>query len=288
MYLCLAVMGVGIIGFCICKSRNYREWQKSSLVCIGIAVLALFVGITEQENDLLDENGYLNRSPVGEGVYDVELVLGMEGREERSFLVNVPEQLLTTEEERYYLESALVELENEFRDEEGSLKKITGKYEIRETYQNGIVHATWDFSNPKLVESDGTINEEMLSAECEEVYVTVTLTCGESQLLHTMGTIVCEREKSEEEILEEKIYAIIQEDGKKKGTTILQLPQEVNGLSLAWKTKKSQLPQQILFLGILIAVLLPELEREKQREQKKKREEQLLCEYPEMVNKLTL
>lgn len=288
MYVCLIVMGIGSIGFCICVKKKCKEWQKSFLTCIGVGVLALLASVTQKDIMLSDEGTSLIRRPVGEGEYEAELILDVEEKGERSFLVNVPEQSLTQEEEMKYLQAAINELEEEFNDENSSAEKISGRLKIRETYQNGIVSAVWDFSNSDLVGADGTINEDILTVDGEAVYVTATLTCGNSKLLHTMMVYLYPREKSEEEILDEKIYGIILENSKNTGTEILRLPQEVEGQTLSWKSKESQIPQQILFLGIIIALLLPELEHEKQREQKKKREEQLLRGYPEMVNKLTL
>lgn len=288
MYFCLGVMGIGVIGFCVCKRKNYKEWQKSFLVCIGIGILALAAGYSEKESSLLQDDSYLIRRPVGEGAYEAEVILQIEQKEDKSFHINVPEQLLTVEEEKQYLDAAIVELEEEFKGDNQSLEKICGQLVLRETYQNGMVSALWDFSIPGLVKSDGTIDGEAFENDGEKVNVTITLTCGNSKVLHSLVFYVYHEVKNEDELLDEKINAIILENGKKEGTDVLQLPKEVEGHTLSWKVEESKLPQQILFLGILVAILLPELEREKLREQKKKREEQLLQEYPEMVNKLTL
>lgn len=288
MAFCLVVMGIGLIGFWVCKKTNRKEWQKSFLFCMGVAVLAFIVGMSEKEEGVLHEGRYLIRHPAGGGAYEAELILGIEQMEERSFHIQVPEQLLTAEEEMQYLEAAIDELEKEVKGENSSLDKIYGHLKIRETYQHGMVSAVWNFSNPELVQRDGLINEEALMMDGEEVYATITLTCRERSLLHCIGFKVYRREKSEDEILNEKIQAIILENGANVGTEFLQLPQEVEGHSLSWKTVETKTSQQILWLGILVSLLLPELERERLREQKKKREEELLQGYPEMVNKLTI
>lgn len=286
MYVLLVI--IGIIGFCFCKKKKYKAWKKSFLVCISVAVLAWAVEISEKENVILDEKGGLVRRPIGEGEYVAELILEVEEQSQKSFHVNVPEQLPTSTEEMEYLKAAVNEIEEEFKKEYPSFPKVSGRLKIRQNYQNDMVSATWDFSNSDLVEIDGVINEDFLVSDSEELYITITLTCGESKLLHIIPVSVYPKEKSKEEMLEEKINAIITERSKDTGTEILKLPHEVEGSRLSWRVKESQLPQQILLLGIIVAFLMPELEREKQREQKKKREEQLLQEYPEMVNKLTL
>ena len=286
MYVC--VVAVGIVGFCFCKKKKCKEWEKSFLLCIGVAVLSMGIGISEKENAVLNESGWLARRPVGEGEYVAELILEVDEQSPRTFQIKVPEQLMTSKEEMEYLIAAIDELEKEIKVENSSFPKVSDRLKIRDSYQNGMVGAVWEVSKPDLVHMDGTINEDALLLDGEELYVTVTLTCGDSKLLHTMVVSLYHKAKSEEEILEEKIYSIISTGNKETGTEILKLPQEVEGHTLSWRIKESSLSKQILLLGIVIAVLLPELEHEKMREQKKKREEQLLLEYPEMVNKLIL
>ena len=286
MYGCFTI--VGIVGFCICKKKKYQEWQKSFLLCIGIAVLAWGIEISEIKNGVIVENGFLIRRPVGEGEYETELILKVGEQKERKFQVNVPEQLLTSEEEMNYLRAAVEELETVLKEENSAFPQIREVLKKREQYQNNMVTAVWEFSNPDLINMDGRINEDAIVIEGEALNVRVTLTCGSSKVLHTMVVNVYHKEKSKEEILDEKINEIILENSKESGTKVLSLPQEVENQTLQWKAQDSQLPGQIFLLGIMIALLLPALESEKQHEKKKKREEQLLREYPEMVNKLTL
>ena len=63
---------------------------------------------------------------------------------------------------------------------------------------------------------------------------------------------------------------------------------EVNGHTLDWKNKESNLPIQLFLLGMVIVCLLPVLEKEREKEAKEKRQAQLMREYSEMVNKLAL
>lgn len=288
MALCITVLVIGFVGYVICKMKSRADLQKSFLVCIASAVLALIAGYMEQEETVLSENKYLIRQEMGAGDYDVELVLNAEDMEERSFQITVPEQRLTEAEELMYLEEAISEIEGEFKGENTSLEEIREYVEIRESYQNNVVNAKWDFSNTGLIRENGLIDEAALTMEGEEVCATVTLTCGESRLLYSFYFTVFSREKTEEEKLDEKIYAFISEDAENAGTKVLQLPTEVEGRTLSWEIPETILPAQILLLGTIVAALFPELEREKLRERKKKRDEQLMREYPEMVNKMTL
>lgn len=288
MIPCVVVLLAGLTGFLAGTRKQHVMIKKVSLICIVVAVAALLAGYMEQSDLILQDGRYLLRQEVGEGSYEAEILLEAEGMEAQSFLVNVPAQTLTEDEECAYLNAALAEIEAEFKGKNLSLNEVRGKVEIRDSYQNGIVNAQWEFSNYRLFEEDGRIVESALTEEGEEVSATVTLTCEESCLMQTFFFRVFREEKGEEEEFFEKIYAIISENSKPDGTAILALPEEVEGRALSWKNKESAISVQILFLGLLVALLVPELEREREKERKKKRENALLREYPEMVNKLTL
>ena len=288
MILSMIVLIIGTVGFILGKKHRCVGLQKSFLVCIATAVIALATWNMESKESLISENAQLLRPEPGEGDYEAELVLDVEDMGEYSFVITVPEQHFTREEELFYLEAAVKEIEISFKGENTSLEKIREKVEISETYQNGRVNAEWNFSNARLIDEHGKINDAVLTEEGEDICATVMLTCGNSKLSHSFYFSVFSSEKSEKEKLDEKIYAYISEAGKNEKTKILQLPTEMEGRALSWENKESFLSAKILFLGVVVAVLLPELERERIREQKKKREEQLLREYPEMISKLTL
>lgn len=288
MIPCVVVLLVSVLGLIVCIRKKHIEMKKALLVCIAASVIAMLAGYMESKNVVLNEAGYLLRQESGSGSYEAEILLEVEGMEAQTFIVNVPEQTFSEAEETAYLEAAIEEIEEEFKGENSSLEEIRHRVVIRNNYQEGLVTAEWNFSNSKLFEEDGDIIESALAEDGEEVCALVTLQCGESSFMQTFYFKVFREEKSEEEELYEKINAIISENSKAEGTEILALPKEVEGRTLSWKNKESAISVQILFLGLLVAFLIPEIEKEREKEQKKKREARLLQSYLEMVNKLTL
>ena len=263
--------------------------QGKTVIVIGVvfSVMGFLVG-SLQEESVLQESHYLLRREKGAGDYEAELKVKIEGMEEEILLVSVPEQSLTAEEELNYLEAAVAEIETEFVAECGSAKEVRGTVPLRTGYQSGRVDAEWSFSNPRLVTEQGIIVESVLKVEREHVKAEVLLTCEDSSLSHEFYFTVCRRERSEEEILYGKINDIISKNGKTEGTEKLLLPTTVEGRTVSWEVKEENLTLQILLLGGIVLLFLPALNRQKQREQEAAREEQLLREYPEMVNKLAL
>lgn len=290
MIPCIVVFVISVLGLLISRLGKYKKEQLYHMLLLSAAVslFAMLAGYLEHKDMALKEGGYLLRQEAGTGTYETELLLQAAGMDEQSFVINVPERILTEAEEAAYLQAALEEIEEEFKGENASLEEIREQVIIRDLYQNGFVSAEWEFSNYRLFEEDGVIIENALTEEGEVVLAAVALKCGSSRLIQSFSLQVYSKKKSEEEAFLEKIYALIAENGKAEGTEWLMLPQEVEGRTLVWKEKSSHRSIQILFLGLFVVLLIPKLEKEREKEQKEKREEALLREYPEMVNKLSL
>lgn len=265
-----------------------RQKKKMVLLSAGVLLLSVVLWWAERNETILSEDVSLLRGENGTGEYEVELILEIDETENTEWIVTVPEQRLTKEQEEAFLSGAIAEIEVEFAGENESLENVKDKVNIRSEYQDGKVIAEWEFSNHRLITESGFINENAMEAESEMVESKVYLTCEDSKLIYEFYFIVCKQEKSEEELFYEKLNQFISENGTAEGTEFLRLPTELEGHSLVWKDKESHLPLQILALGMVVVMLLPALEAEREKEARKKRAEQLMREYPEVVNKLAL
>lgn len=270
------------------QMKRQENRKKTMLAVIVVLLLTGIVWWTEKEKEVLNEEGYLARQEKGSGAYEAKLMLVIDETEETEMLVVIPEQFLTPKEEELLLAKAVDEIEMEFAGENASLENVTGSVFIRQEYQDGNVSAEWEFSNHRLVAEDGSIVEEAMTADSEMVEAKVYLTCEDSKVIHEFNFMVYKQRKSEEEQFYEKLNQLISESGKAEGTEFLWLPTDLEGHSLVWKNEKSHLPLQVFLLGMLVVLLLPALEAEREKEAKQKREEQLSHEYPDLVNKLAL
>ena len=107
-----------------------------------------------------------------------------------AYMVHVPEQELTKQEEQAYLRAAEEELVEEFPGDNESVNCIRDAVVIREEYQEGHVEAEWSFDNYRLIESrTGRIVGEP-DEEGELVNVQVTLTCGKSRCVQEFSGIL--------------------------------------------------------------------------------------------------
>jgi len=263
--------------------------RKKFIIGVGVVFLVTFlVWYTKGEEGFIAEEGHLLRPQKGEGEYDAELILEIDGKEEVEWTVTVPEQHLTTFQEEQYLSYAIEEIQQTFPGENNSLDAIRGSVDVRTSYQEGRVLAEWKFDNSGLITEDGFIEETVIVGETEEVSATVYLTCEDSSLIYEFYFTICKQGRGKEEVFYEKIKQQIFESCEAEGTEYLQLPTYLEGHELVWKDKKSYLPLQVFSLGMVIVALLPAIEKEREKEAREKRKAQLMREYPDMVNKLAL
>ena len=177
--------------------------KKKKMIIAALIVTALTLLVWakgEKEGQLIEEN-QLPRQKTGEGTYEAELVLEIEGEAATEILISVPEQRLTTEEEELFLQEAVKEIEAGFAGKNTSLEAVSTKVEIFENYCEGMVQAGWEFSKPELVKADGSILQDKMEADREEVKANVYLTCEDSNLIYEFYFCIYRQEKSEKELM---------------------------------------------------------------------------------------
>lgn len=289
MILCgLVLMIVGLVW--IWKRRTLSEGQKRILgVVVAAALLGGAAGIAGSRNTALLEGNLLARRENGEGSYEMELKLYEEGdKEEVLYLVEVPEQRLTVEEERAYLAAAREEMEREFPGSNASINHIGERVEIRDSYQDGKVEAEWNFDNYKIMDYEGNVIAEELPEEGTLVRARVTFCCGTSSSMEEFYFQVFPNVPDERTAFRQQLEKTIAAQGEKRGEEYLKLPDAVGNHALKWEEKRDYTPEKILIFGGVLAAFIPLVERSRQQEQIKKRNRLLEIEYPDLVSKMAL
>lgn len=289
MVLCGVVFAAAVLLWLFGRKRLPENQTKILLVLSVAAALGLAAGAAERAGGILQEEGTLFRNGAGEGDYEETLQLDAgDLLENYDYTVTVPEQVLTEAEEKKLLEQAKAEIEAEFLGENKTFADVQKKVEVRENYQGELVKAVWEFDKAEVVDYNGEIIAEELPQEGILVQAAVKLTCGASGCCYEFLFLVKPLVLTEREQLLKEISDYLTAQAAKPGEEKLALPESIGGERLRWSEKEEHLPEKILALGFVIAAALPLIGVSKRQEAKKKREEQLLMEYPDMVSKLAL
>ena len=256
---------------------------------IGIIVVTLLLAglslLAERQEGT--QNYSLERNPSGEGDYETEMTLVVEGIGEIPYTVTVPEQKLTPQQEKELIAAAKKELAEEFPGDNESVNVIRGAVRIRDSYQNGQITAVWSFDDG-VVDDDGVIVATDIPKEGQLVQASVELQCGETTEWEEFYFRIYKAAQNEKEALLEELGQELAEQQKVRGSASIELPESLGQYHLKWNRKKSYTAVEILFLGIVAAALVPVAERSQKREQEKKRQSRMELEYPDIVSKMAL
>lgn len=289
MVLCSVITAAAAVFFVLRRKKLSVTARKGFFVFLIMALFGVMLGIQEKQNPVLIDGTKIKRNETGKGYYQEELDVSVENLiEGYSYPVEIPEQALTSEEEQAYLKAAEHEIEEEFVGENESVNCIRGKVVISDTYQDGHVYAEWHFDSYDVIDGEGKIQSDELTKQGELVEASVSLSCGDSMSEYRFQFRVYPDILTEQERVLKILSDFLEQEKVKKGEEYLSLPGEVMGYSVSWAKKGEHLPEKMLLLGIIAAVLIPLSEHKREQDRQKKREQQLLLEYPAMVSKLSL
>lgn len=289
MILCAGVLVLSLFLWIVCRKKMSEEKRKILGVIMAAALLGSLEGIAKSKSPVLLEENRLKRHVNGNGNYEVDLGLTVdEKKEEISYHIEVPEQVLTRAEEQAYLDAAAKELEEEFPGNNPSVNCIRERVVIRDNYQGGKVDAVWNFDNYRIMDTMGNVIAAELKDEGELVRARVELSCGTSERVEEFYFRVFPRILDEEERFFAQLEKTIAKQGQATGEEYLQLPDSIGDHRLYWKEKRDHTPEKILIFGGILAGFIPAISRSRQQEQQKRRTCLLELEYPDMVSKLAL
>jgi hypothetical protein len=264
---------------------------KKQMIEIGIVFILLIVGaaymdFTEHE---LGSDGELSRNAYGEGSREVDLILNADTvLDDYHYTVTVEEVGVTESEARELLEEARKEIDATFTSEGQTLDHVTEKVYMKDSYVDGKVTADWYLGSYAYVGIDGNTIEDAIPADGALVSAEVELSCGNYQENYSFSFMVYPRELSEVEQLIRDIDSDVSGQQSKEGEETIKLPESVNGVTLGWTESGEHLTLKVILLEALILVLLPMLSRSREKETAKKRQDELMLYYPDMVSKFNV
>ena len=266
-----------------------RKYQNSLKIFAVFCVLGILIIIKESNQDIITENQTLARNEAGMGEVTKHLDLSIpELEEETEYTITVPEQLLTESERNAAFAQAEQEIRESFPGENASADRIIRPVVMKKSLVDGLITAEWLFDDYDVMNSDGTIQEEALSPEGTVVTATVTMDYNGYEEIYEFPFCVYPRELTEKERVYHAIDDYFTAESEKTGKTELTLPDEAAGKTLYWKNQKKHTGFLFIALGVIAAVLIEASARQKEAEKRKERQKLLMCDYPELVNKLSL
>lgn len=289
------------------KSENILKlyWcSKLSLVVMILVifqVLSIFGQIQSKSNTKIEEGKYLKRPTYGEGSDVVELYVALEDTEEVRSEGKKPkiqiEDIKIMIKERGYTRD---ELDNAFENATNYLKVavlgnnrspdyITDNLKFIKVIPGTSITVDWKIDDISLIHSDGRINNEDIPPEGKETKVKAILIYQQEQLLLEMKFKIMPREYTTEATLLKKLEQEIDNYSvKTEQENRMELPVKIDGYRLIWEEKKKNIGVTMLIMGLFTAILSWFYGDRAMAREMSRRKEQMLIDYPEIINKFTL
>ena len=272
------------------KKQSGTYWQKKYIitVIIGIAaaVVLIALAVASGGRDDYEYISELVRPDSGEILYELEVI---QGESIDELQVYVGGRVLTDEELEQVFAQAEKLLEERFLGENEGMDMIENPVNLINTLPEYDMQVRWYIEDREVIDYWGNIYQG-----------------NEEKTTTVIATLVYEKEageeKSREYIYEPKvspyserqlhnmeikeIFDTADADSANRDSVIL--PQSYNGRKLQYRIKKkNEVFRFILIIPLIIAVVIIE-KRSMQAGRKKKLQEELTREYPEIISKLSL
>jgi hypothetical protein len=278
-----------------------------SRVALIIAIFILFdllslLGQISSEGELnLLENKYLVRPDYGEG--NAEVALDVTARQTKSnepndeldifrfpdVIINVKERMHTQEEMEAVFKEAIRYLEEDLLGDNASKELIYSNLNFSEEIPGTSITVEWKPEDSNLIMSDGTVSNEEVATEGINTTVKMVLSYYDQKVEHNVYLRIMPKLLSEEDILIKKLEDAVMAAAKdSKVESQLELPLTLDNYHISWQEKEGNNGLSLLLLGIFIAILVWIIVDKELEKQLKKRKEQMLLDYPEIINKFTL
>ncbi len=269
------------------------------LILFLFDVIALVSYVNSFNDSVLLNGKYLMRPDSGEGSTRVQLGVTMEqptseddNRNENKYqevVIDVEEKAYTSKEIEDVFEKAFSYLEKEVLGTNQSRDAIDSKLSFCSGVPGTGITVDWDPIDTELIQSDGTINNEGIKQEGIDTVVTVTLTYHNIQSKKNMNFKVMPKRYSEEEILGDRLNEELDKaSDETAGEMFLELPDTLDDYHLSWSDKEKNHTANIMLLGIMIAIVVWLTGRKELEKKMRLRAEEMLIDYPEIINKFTL
>lgn len=273
-----------------CKDDKNRCLKFSVVAAILIlGLILLMLDYWKSVNELSDG---IRRNSYGEGTKELNLEVKVNNSTRDEIEVSVSERMYEGDEVEEMFERCIKRMETEILGENTSLDYVVSDLNLMKQLQGEPVEISWELDDYSVMNIYGEIEEEDTVSEGTLVNLTAVITYTqnqEEQMMYECAVMIYPEKLTKEEQVRKKIEEEIQQiDISTQTKETLLLPDTVDGKDLKYFVKMDERGIVLIIMSIVIGVLLYILELQNQGKELQKQRKQMLLDYPEILNKLTL
>lgn len=272
------------------EMHDHFQVKKLAVVfmIIGIGIVsAVCLYLSSRMEGRLAEGMCLFRNEWDAGDYSVTLIAETE-KWSRKIPFLVETRKLSEQETDILQKKLYTQLPEWIKGENADLDHVASNLHFPAFIDGYPFRLTWESSNKDRIDRNGKVNREGIDTE-EKVELTVTIVYGQEKNSFIYEVSVLPEMPSEEERffrrLEDLLFTIDQEGRELEQ---ILLPDFFEGKAITWKEDKKNNTFLILILTVLGCVAAAKGMEKDLEKDCKKRNKQLLLDYPGFVSKLRL
>lgn len=273
IYMCnkIIIFGLVIFLFNILSVLSYIDTKNSSVL--------------QKDNYILRPKTYEDTKNLKLSVYvtkedrlvlDDEINLEIQGKKYNKKELN--EEISKAKE---YIDSIIL-------NENKSLKEITNDLNLTSYIPGTDLYIKWETEDYQLISREGKVNNEELK-ESVNTWILATIEYYDIQVEYKLEATVIPKMLTKKELAYKKLIEEI--DKKDESSTTdekIKLPNTIGEMEVMWEEKKESFSGTFLIIGIVAAIVIFLAYDKDLYEKVDKRNRQMLLDYPEIVNKITL
>ena len=270
------------------KNFYIKQYSLALLVLFTGNLLSLCVAVSALTGGFLKEDGYIQRNSYGGGNIELILSAQIEGKEAEEIAYTVEEQKITEEEIAVLYKEASGLLPSVILGENDSLEAVTKNLNLVSAIEGYPFNITWESSSYSLIHTDGSVqNKELENPEI--VTLTACFKYDDMEFEETFPVQICPAKLTEKELLVKNIEEALEEQNQASLTDeVMILPNKIGMEDVTWREVIED-SSGYLFLLICVASVIVFMSQSKEVDENlKKRNRELMLDYPEVINKLTL
>lgn len=267
------------------KEKKNVLWKRYGKygVCVGAGCILFFLAefVEAAENPV--EKGVLRRNPCGKGdaVYEFYVDGLGTGEDSIEVSVSVPEKQMNKEQFSDCVEEAVMILCQRILGENASLQEVCHDLALEKEIPEFGFRVFWESEKPEIISNMGLVDNGNVPEEGEVVYLKAALVCGkEKEIFEIPVTVV----KTEDSILNQFKGCLEMLAKENMEQEEIVLPEEFDGKALTYRGKGHTQNILLILLGPVSAGCLYLKEFRDEQMKRKKREDSLLLDYPDLVS----
>lgn len=265
------------------EKKAYQVKKAAMVISViaGASLLGLILSLSRMGTESVR---VLERNEPGGGTSSYELQVDYQGREDVIDL-SVEEQHYEREEILSMFDEAIEGIKQEALGENEDAEHVNKPMKF--LTERGQIQIFWRIEDTEILDYNGQIRAELEEDETELVNLFITLTLDEVSKSYNFPIVVTAPKLSDKEALIKQIEESIKESNEVYDKNV-QLPKTLDGEKISFRKNETHNELAIFLLGLLAAAVIA-FGLDRQLEGKvKKRKEQMMIDFSEIVSKLSL